>query len=109
VHRGWPISTKPYDKITLLLGRSDAPDILAQFENDSVDLCFVDSDHAGVYVLREVELWTPKMRDGGIFVFDDLDLDAGMKEVLPALPFRQKGNLPGLHYMGFGYAVVEKT
>jgi len=95
-----------YPNVRFYKTRSDDPTLLASVADGSVGLCFVDSVHAVDYALREVGLWTPKMVPGGIFLFDDLDWDDGMRSLLDRLPFAVRGDLPGLHTMGFGYAVV---
>lgn len=105
-HGAFVANTKPYSNIEFIFGRSDDKDILAGIPNQSVGICFIDSVHAFDYVIKEVRLWTPKIKSGGFFLFDDLDLDDGMRKVLPSLPFENKNNLSGLHYKGFGYAVV---
>jgi len=105
-HGAFKTNTKPYHNIEFYLTRSDDLALLSRIKNNSIGLCFVDSVHALDYVMKEVSLWTPKMKPGGIFLFDDLDFDDGMRKVLSSLPFEVKENLPGLHYKGFGYAIV---
>jgi predicted O-methyltransferase YrrM len=108
-HGGVKWTLAPYGNVEFVLASSDDPQLLARIENRSVGVCFIDSVHSGDYTLKEVELWTPKMKEGGLFLFDDLELNSSMKKVLPALPFEEKGLLEGLHPRqgaGFGYAVV---
>lgn len=103
LHDAFAENTAPYPNITYLPFRSDDRRALDVFMRGSIDLCFVDSVHAADYAMREVELWTPKMRPGGLFLFDDLDL---MPSLPDRLPFKGKGYLDGLHIEGFGYAIV---
>lgn len=103
VHGAFAENTHPYHNITYYQTRSDNLDTLSKFKEKSVGLCFADSVHAADYCLKEISLWTPKMKEGGIFLLDDLDL---MPDVLPDLPFADKGYLDKLHIKGFGYAVV---
>lgn len=103
LHGAFADNTAPYPNITYLPFRSDHLPMLEIFRKGSIDLCFVDSVHAADYAMKEVELWTPKIRPGGLFLFDDLDLMPGL---LDWLPFEQKGYLDGLHIEGFGYAIV---
>ena len=98
--------TRPYANIQLIRGSSIDPETLAHVPDGTIALCFADSVHNPDHVLREVEMWTPKMRDGGIFLFDDL-LYAGMDRVLQEVPFTRKGTLHQLHHTGFGYAIKE--
>ncbi len=103
LHGAFVDNTRPYFNITFIQARSDAPDALAWFSPESVDLCFIDSVHTLDYMLKEIELWTPKMVKGGLFLLDDLDLMPG---ALAAIPFKDKGYLADLHTEGFGYAFV---
>lgn len=102
-HGAFIENTKPYSNIEFIQTRSDDLLTLDKFESGSVDLCFVDSVHTYDYFMKEIELWTPKMKPGGIFLLDDLDLMPG---ALEALPFNIKGYLEGLHIKGFGYAFI---
>lgn len=103
VHGAFAENTHPYENITFIQARSDDLEVVGRFKPGDVDLCFVDSVHAIDYVLREIELWAPKMKPSGLFLLDDLDVMPGL---LDRLPFAQKGYLDGLHIQGFGYAFV---
>lgn len=100
IHGAFEKNTKPYSNIKFIQSRSDDLQTLEQFESKSIDLCFIDSVHAYDYMLKEIELWTPKMKPNGLFLLDDLDLMPGL------LPFEKKGYLAGLHSQGFGYAFI---
>lgn len=102
-HGSFAENTYPYSNITFIQARSDDLEVLSEFESGEVDLCFVDSVHARDYALKEVSLWAPKMKPGGLFLLDDIDLMPGL---LDLLPFEQKGYLDKLHIEGFGYAFV---
>lgn len=56
-------------KIYLLQLRSW--DALADFDDRSVDIAFVDGDHRYRAVLTDMEDWWPKLRDRGIMLGDD--------------------------------------
>lgn len=43
------------------------------FANDSIDIIHVDSNHSEEVSCKEVNLWSPKVRAGGIWVSDDID------------------------------------
>jgi predicted O-methyltransferase YrrM len=102
-----------YPNITLLRGRSDDKNILNQIQNGSLDLCFIDSDHSGNYTAREVELWRPKMKHNGIFLFDDIYLNESMRNFWNQLRL-PKIALSGQHLtgpkldvdVGFGCAIA---
>jgi len=95
--RVWGIDPTPYEisyiinvypNIRLLRGRSDDQAILSKIDNSSLDLCFIDSDHSGDYADKEVGLWRPKMKPGGILLFDDIWLNNSMRR------FWDRLNLP---------------
>ena len=46
-------------------------DAAAQFENDSVDFCYVDAGHDYESVTRDLEAWWPRIRPGSWFAGDD--------------------------------------
>jgi hypothetical protein len=46
---------------------------VSSFEDGSVDLVHVDGQHAESVSCRDVDLWFPKLRSGGIMVMDDTD------------------------------------
>ena len=94
-----------FSNIVLLEGTSIDPTVLAKFEEESVDLLFIDSLHVAQYTLWETALWSPKMKRGGVILYDDV-LHDEMRGVLYQLPFREKGLLPKMHPSGLGYAVV---
>lgn len=109
LHGGFADNTQPYTNIEFIQTRSDDPALLSRIADHSIGLLFIDSVHAKDYVLREYTLWRPKMKPGGLILFDDLNLNPGMREVLPSLPEAVKGLLPGLHAdFGFGYVLVEQ-
>lgn len=37
------------------------------FEDESIDIAFVDANHAYEFVLRDLDFWYPKVKKGGIF------------------------------------------
>jgi len=107
-HGLYEYTTRNYSNIRLIRMGSTDPDTLAQVPDGTIALCFADSWHNPDHVLEEVQMWSRKMRDGGVFLFDDL-LYKDMHRILSEIPFSQKGELPGLHYSGFGYAIKEAT
>lgn len=106
-HELYEETTQGYSNIKLIRGGSTDPEVLAQVPDESIALCFVDSVHDPDYTLQEVELWTPKLRPGGIFLFDDLAYSVGMPRVIPEIPLTKKGPLGHLHFSGFGWAMKE--
>ncbi len=106
----------PFKNVRFILGDSTSTEVLGRFQEGSVGLCFIDSRHTYAHIMKEIELWTPKMADGGVFVLDDLAWSEETKRVLWDLPFREKVFLADMqgtkafHHpsVGFGCAVVRK-
>ena len=71
----------------------------------SVGLCFVDTEHHYAQVRSEFLTWWPKMRSGGIFLFDDISLNEEMVQFWNELPLPTM-SFPHLHWSGFGAALV---
>jgi hypothetical protein len=46
-------------------------DAAAQFEDNSVDFCYVDAGHSYEAVTNDLTAWWPKMRPGAMFAGDD--------------------------------------
>jgi predicted O-methyltransferase YrrM len=59
------------DVVTLIAEPSDLA--RRQIEGTAVRLLFVDGDHTGDGVRRDIELFTPLVVSGGLVVFDDYD------------------------------------
>lgn len=98
-----------YPNISIMKGRSDDQNIISRIDNNSVDICFIDSEHSGNYTIREVNLWRPKMKPGGVYLFDDIDLNPSMKAFWNNLRMT-KTELNDLHIgygrdVGFGAAI----
>lgn len=43
------------------------------FEDESIDFMFIDGDHSTEAVLRDIEIWLPKVKKGGIIAGDDIE------------------------------------
>lgn len=44
---------------------------------DGIDVVYVDGNHQYEYVLRDMELWYPKVREGGLLMGDDFSFSSG--------------------------------
>jgi len=53
------------------VGMSNDPDILNQVIDGSLDMVVVDGDHTAFGVTSDFQCWWPKLRVGGIMLFDD--------------------------------------
>lgn len=55
----------------LIKGNSSSKDILDKFDNDSVDLIYIDADHSFEGAYNDFVSWFPKLKSGGLLVGDD--------------------------------------
>ena len=55
--------------VTIL--RADVAEAAQHFDDGSLDLIYLDANHTYEYVLRDLLLWFPKLRPGGLFVCND--------------------------------------
>lgn len=72
---------QPYS-IRTIIGRSDETYI--NFEDNSIDFVFIDADHHYQSVKKDIELWYPKVRTGGIISGHDYAY-GGECGVIPAV------------------------
>jgi len=75
-------------------------------ERPAIDILFIDGLHVREQVLAEYWAWIGHVRPGGIVLFDDIDLDDGMRSAWEEIP-PPKILLPILHHTGFGAAIKE--
>lgn len=54
--------------------------IVSDFSDDSLDLIYIDADHSYAGALKDLQLWYPKIKSGGIISGHDWDADPGMQE-----------------------------
>lgn len=57
------------DRLTFLQGWSDA--VAKRFDDESLDLVFIDADHSEGGVRTDLAAWVPKVRPGGIVAGHD--------------------------------------
>jgi predicted O-methyltransferase YrrM len=65
--------------IEVRTGESGA--IASVWEAEPIDAVFIDADHSFLGALRDFECWTPKVKPGGLIMFDDAD-DPALPELL---------------------------
>jgi cephalosporin hydroxylase len=64
----------------------DSIDVAKTFEDESIDLLFLDGSHSYPYVGNELQAWLPKVKKGGIISGHDWPCDGiqlAVKEQLP--------------------------
>jgi len=67
--------------ITTIQGSSH--DVHTQFENESIDFLFIDADHSYEAVKKDLKLWYPKVKKGGIISGHDyMWIDARVKRAV---------------------------
>ncbi len=79
----------------------DSLAVADQFEDNSIDLLFLDSAHTCAHVSKEIELYVPKVRAGAVVFIDDIAMDGEMTRAWKGVAY-QKRSFRGLHNTGFG-------
>jgi predicted O-methyltransferase YrrM len=99
-----------YKNICLIRKESTDPGVVGATRDGSVDLCFVDTIHSYKQVMDEFKVWLPKMRPGGVMLFDDItensEMPVAWAEITSGLPEDKFVSLPQLHHSGFGVILV---
>lgn len=80
---------------------ANSVDVASRFDDQSIDLLLLDSLHTYDHVMKEIELYVPKMREGTVVFMDDIAQDAEMGRAWRDLAY-PKRSLVGVHYPGFG-------
>ncbi len=62
------------DKVQLIRGFSHE---VCHRIGDDLDVVYVDGNHQYQYVLRDLEVWYPKLKEGGLMIGDDFDFGGG--------------------------------
>lgn len=75
----WSVDISPApdigsDRWTCLWGDDLDPLVVGEFPDD-VDIIFIDTSHHYEQTARELEVYLPKLRDGGLFVLHDTELE----------------------------------
>ena len=72
--------------INILKMRSE--EAVKHFKDQSLDLVFIDGDHRYEAIKQDIEMWYPKVKNGG--VFSGHDCEKRMSEVDPAILLENK-------------------
>lgn len=91
---------------TFTQGKSLEPEIIDSVEDGSVDIILVDSDHTYETTKEEHRLWSPKIKPGGLMLFDDVHYsEYGCGRFWRELE-GDKIDLPDLHPKSFGFGCL---
>lgn len=52
-------------------------EVVDMFEDGSIDFIFIDGNHSYEYVLEDLELYYPKVKNGGVITGDDYFMHEG--------------------------------
>lgn len=78
---------------------------LAEKISDGIDILFIDTDHTYDTTTKELSLYVPKVKPGGVVLMDDIHLGQDMEKVWQVIP-EPKLDLPLHSHCGFGAFVV---
>jgi predicted O-methyltransferase YrrM len=71
--------------------KMDTVEAAAQFEDNSIDLLFIDADHSTEGVTRDIKAWAPKVRSRGFITGHDIDWPTVRAVVEKRFPKYQTG------------------
>jgi predicted O-methyltransferase YrrM len=72
--------TKNYTNIVKM--KSDSLDAVKNFEDESIDLIYIDSDHSSAQVDKEIRAWMPKVKPTGLIAGHDINMPTVFKVVM---------------------------
>lgn len=103
-------------RISFIRSDSKDPDTAKCFRDEIFDAILIDTDHSYESVKAEYNLWRPKVRPGGLIMFDDIDApEFGVKRFWdelakspPANPLLRlrKFSFSNLHPENWGFGVL---
>ncbi len=91
-------------------GKSTTPSFFKSFKDKAIDVLLIDSDHTYKTTAEEFLLWEPKVKPGGLILFDDIDAPEyadGCGKFFKELA-GEKISLPHLHPENWGFGVYFK-
>jgi len=92
-------------KAKVIIGNSS--DMANKIPND-IDLLFEDTDHQYSTLNSEFRTYLPKMKSGGVIIFDDMISCPGAKQWWKDLKYPTKLNLNKLHLGGGMTAIIKE-
>lgn len=60
---------------------ANSQDVPGRFQDESIDLLYIDGDHRYEYEKKDYELYLPKVKKGGLIMIDDIRSDPGAEQV----------------------------
>lgn len=69
-------------RVSLLTTSSQDPFTLGSIPSKSADLVFIDGDHSYLSVLSDIDLWAPKVKDGGLLAGHDYGAHMGVSQAV---------------------------
>ena len=61
------------------LWKAKSADVIDKFADNSIDILHQDSNHSEEVSVKEVEIYSPKLKRGGYWIFDDTNWDSTKK------------------------------
>ncbi len=101
---------KQHELFSFYHGRTDDPHAYKSFYDEKLDVLLIDSDHSCKTTSDEFRLWSPKVKPGGLILFDDIDAPEyadGCGKFWRELE-GEKISLPHLHPENWGFGVYFK-
>lgn len=94
---------------TITIKVKSSLDASCDFEDNSVDFCFIDSSHKYETTRAEILLWTRKIKEGGIIAFHDYtnESETGVKQAVDEMFDKKIINVEETTF-NFGVAWVKK-
>jgi hypothetical protein len=75
------------EKPNVAVMRADVAEAAQRFADGSLDLIYLDANHTYEYVLRDLLLWFPKLRPGGLFACNDFfESEVAAKQNIGVIP-----------------------
>jgi glycosyltransferase involved in cell wall biosynthesis len=80
--------------------KSKSVDAVSNFQDNSIDLLYIDGCHTRRGVSQDIELYYPKVKDGGIILFHDVNQPSVVDGIINSISFAQISNCMGVHEKG---------
>jgi predicted O-methyltransferase YrrM len=86
VKAGFLAAVRDLELQNITLHQMTSAEAVAQFADGSIDILHSDGNHSAEPTMRDLKLWLPKVRVGGVVIQDDIQwTESGVQTVWPAL------------------------